>query len=91
MANKIASLLAQKDKLLKEEAQLKAQLRDLNARQKMIEQKDEHRRKNLVGACVLDAIEKREIDELKIRSLLDNFLNKVSDRALFNLKKTREN
>ena len=85
MATQLRKLLEQKEKLLREEEQLRAQLRDLTMRQKSIEKKDNNRRKALIGACVLDAIKKGDIAESQIRSMLDKFLKKVTERALFDL------
>jgi len=72
------------EQLKKKQAQLTAQIKDVEAREKEKERKLETRRKILVGSFYLDkAKENGSIDQLK--NELDSYLTRKDDRALFDL------
>jgi hypothetical protein len=65
-------------------AQLTAQIQALEAAEKTRERKRETRRKILIGAYYLDkAVKENSFD--KIVKLMDGYLNRNSDRLLFDL------
>jgi hypothetical protein len=71
--------------LTKRRDQLNAQIQALKAREGKQARKRDTRRKILIGAAVLDKVNKGEWPEERLRALLDNFLDKPIDRALFGL------
>ena len=71
--------------LKKKQEQLKAQIQTMEATEKSRERKRETRRKILIGAYYIDkAKEKDSFDN--IVKLMDGYLNRDSDRVLFNLE-----
>jgi len=71
--------------LKKKQEQINAQVQMLEATEKSHERKRETRRKILVGAYYLDQARKDEkFDE--VVDLMENYLNRNSDRVLFDLK-----
>ena len=75
------------DALKKKQAQLKAQIQNLEAAEKSREKKRDTRRKILVGAYYLDkAVKDDRFDE--ITRLMDGYLTRQSDRELFDLPST---
>lgn len=82
------------DSLKKKQEQLKAQIQALEAAEKTRERKQETRRKILMGAYYLDkARAENRFDD--IVTLMDGYLNRDSDRVLFDLpprkKKSSDN
>ena len=74
-----------KAKLLQKKDQIEAQLRDLNARERLRERKDDTRRKIIAGAL---ALEHAEIDpgfQATLLKLLNRYVVRSQDRALFDL------
>ena len=72
------------ESLKKKQDQLKAQIQALEAAEKTREKKRDTRRKILIGAYYLDkAIKENRFDE--IVKLMDGYLNRNSDRMLFDL------
>ena len=69
--------------------QRKAQIANRIARLRTIEstkdRKRDTRRKILAGACVLDRADKDPVSARHFREILDAFLTKPQDRALFDL------
>ncbi len=79
-----APTASQLEKLEKKRAQLQAQIQNLKARDRSKSEKEETRRKILVGAYTLDqAREKGTYD--KLVASLDSYLTRNSDRVLFGL------
>ena len=73
------------DILKKKQEQLKAQIQNLEAAEKSRERKRDTRRKILVGAYYSDkAREENTFSE--IVKLMDSYLNRDSDRVLFDLQ-----
>ncbi len=71
--------------LKKQQDQLKAKIQALEASEFSRERKRETRRKILVGAYYLDKIRsENKFDELV--KIMDEYLNRDSDRILFNLE-----
>ena len=80
------------ERITKLEAKLKqekARKQQIEARQRSAELKrkrsDETRRKILVGAIILNKVERGEWPEDKLRAMLDSALIRADDRALFGL------
>lgn len=72
------------DVLKKKQAQLKAQIQNLEAAEKSREKKRDTRRKILVGAYYIDnAIKDDNFND--IARLMDSYLTRQSDRELFDL------
>lgn len=77
------------ESLKKKQGQLKAQIQALEAAEKTREKKRDTRRKILIGAYYLDqAIKENRFDE--IVKLMDGYLNRNSDRVLFDLPQLEE-
>lgn len=77
------------ESLKKQQEQLKAKIQALEASEFSRERKRETRRKILVGAYYLDKMRaENKFDELV--ALMDGYLNRDTDRVLFNLS-LREN
>ena len=62
--------------------QIEARKRTAEAKQK---RQDDTRRKVLIGAVVLAKVERGEIREESLLAMLDQFLTRPDDRALFGL------
>lgn len=71
--------------LKKKQEQLKAQIQNLEAAEKSRERKKETRRKILVGAYYLDKA-RSDNSFSELIKLMDSYLNRESDREVFNLK-----
>jgi large subunit ribosomal protein L7/L12 len=69
--------------------ELKAQEQRANARRRVQqahrERRDDTRRKILVGAFVLNQVERGEFPQERLRAALDRYLSRPDDRALFGL------
>jgi hypothetical protein len=69
--------------------QLKARQQRAEARKRTLDSKKKRqvdtRRKILVGAIVLAQVERGEFSERELRELLDRWLEREDDRALFDL------
>ncbi len=77
------------EKLEKRQAQLQAQIQNLKARDRSKQEREETRRKILVGAYMLDqAREKSSYAALVTK--LDKYLTRDSDRKLFELPQKKE-
>ena len=73
------------DDLLKKREQLNAQIQQEKNKQSQQKRKEDTRRKILLGALMMEMMEKGELDEKKIMKRLDGFLTKDIDRKLFAL------
>lgn len=72
------------ERLEKKQAELKAQIQNLKARTRKEEERQQTRRKILVGAYYLEQAEKsNEMEDIKKR--MADFLTRNSDRTLFDL------
>jgi large subunit ribosomal protein L7/L12 len=76
--------ISQLEKLKEQRAKLAARIQAIEARAKTSKQKQETRRKILVGAYYLDeAIKNNQLDD--IRKKMESYLTRNSDRSLFEL------
>ena len=73
------------EQLLKKREELSAQIQKLRAREATQKRKEDTRRKILLGALVMEMIEKGELERDKIWKRLDGFLTREIDRNLFEL------
>ncbi|MDJ0649739.1 MAG: hypothetical protein QNJ60_13675 [Xenococcaceae cyanobacterium MO_188.B19] len=73
------------EQLLKKQEELKAQIRKEKNKLDQAERKKDTRRKILLGALMMDLMNKGELDEKKIMKRLDDFLSRDTDRQLFDL------
>ncbi|PSF30443.1 50S ribosomal protein L7/L12 [Aphanothece hegewaldii CCALA 016] len=73
------------EQLLKKQEELKAQIQKIKAAEASEERKKDTRRKILLGALVLEMMERGELDKNVIDKRLDGFLSRSGDRTLFNL------
>lgn len=71
--------------LMKKEAELKAQIQAIKARESEEERKRDTRRKILIGGVILSKVKRGEWDQEKLQSLLNNELKADRDRELFGL------
>ena len=77
-----------KDKLadlIKKEAELKAQIQAIKARESEEERKRDTRRKIPIGGVVLSKVKRGEWNQEKLQALLNNELQADRDRELFGL------
>ena len=59
----------------------------MGSRESQEERKRETRRKILVGAMVLDQVQRGEWPEKRLKAAMDRFLEREQDRTLFELPK----
>ncbi|ACK74162.1 hypothetical protein PCC7424_5603 (plasmid) [Gloeothece citriformis PCC 7424] len=71
------------EQLLKKKEQLNAQIQKIKARESAEKRKEDTRKKILLGALVMEMMDKGELDEAKIMKRLDGFLTREIDRRLF--------
>lgn len=73
--------------LREKQKQLAARIRDLEARERQQERKRDTRRKIIAGALALQHMEKNKSTEFgrKMATLLDEYVTKPEERALFGL------
>jgi len=72
------------EKLKQQRSQLSARIQSIEAREKHQDRKKETRRKILIGAYYWDKA-KLEGQEDEVKQLMDGYLSRDSDRALFDL------
>lgn len=80
MAKTKAEKLAE---LQEKEAQIKAQIQAIKARDSEEERKRDTRRKILIGGVVLSKVKRGEWSQEKLKTLLENELKADRDRELF--------
>ncbi|GFE71956.1 50S ribosomal protein L7/L12 [Chroococcus sp. FPU101] len=73
------------EQLLKKQEELKAQIQKIKATEATQKRKEDTRQKILLGALVLEMMERGELDKNVIYKRLDGFLSRSGDRTLFNL------
>ena len=81
-----------KDKLadlMKKEAELKAQIQAIKARESEEERKRDTRRKILLGAMTQEMMNEGPEAKQRIMARLDKYLTRPDDRALFDLPATK--
>jgi len=72
-------------KLKEKQARVNAELRRAEARARIAERKRQTRLQFLTGRMVLDQVERGALAEQEVKVMLDRFLKRPSDRALFDL------
>ena len=72
-------------KLEEQRARINAEIQRVRSRENQAERKRDTRRKILVGAMVLDQVERGEGSEERLKAVMDRFLEREQDRALFEL------
>jgi large subunit ribosomal protein L7/L12 len=73
------------EQLLKKQEELKAQIQKLRAAEANQKRKQETRRKILLGALVMEMMERGDLDRGVMMKALDGFLVRSADRMLFGL------
>ena len=66
-------------------ARINAEIQRVRSRESQEERKRNTRRKILVGAMVLDQVQRGEWPEKRLKAAMDRFLEREQDRALFEL------
>ena len=79
------------ERLLEKEAQLKAQIQQAKAAERTLEKKRDTRRKILIGAAVMARVNSGEWPKADLRMMMDGFLTRPHERALFDLDASQEN
>ena len=72
------------EKLLQKREQLNAEIQKARARETAKKRKEDTRRKILLGALVIEMMDKGELDDGVIMKRLEAFLTRDIDRKLFN-------
>jgi len=70
-------------------ARITAEIQRVKARERQAKRKRDTRRKILVGAMVLDQVERGEWPATRLQAAMDRFLEREQDRALFDLPTLR--
>ncbi len=73
------------EKLLKQRDRINAQIQKKKAMEAAAERKRDTRRKILLGALMMEMMERGELDKKAIDKRLDGFLVREGDRLLFHL------
>ena len=73
------------ERLLKQKEQILARIKQIEAREKSRQKKEDTRRKILLGAMVMEWMDKDEPFRKRVRLALDKFLTREMDRNLFGL------
>ncbi len=71
------------EQLLKKREELSAQIQKIRARETTQKRKEDTRRKILLGALMMEMMERGELDRDKIMKRLSEFLTREIDRKLF--------
>lgn len=77
--------------LLIKKKQIDAQLQLIKNRENAKTRKAENRKKILIGSAILKSIKDGQYSDEKLKSLMDKFLTKKTDRELFNLSEKTAN
>jgi large subunit ribosomal protein L7/L12 len=73
------------EQLLKKKEELNAQIQKIRAAEANEKRKEDTRRKILLGALMMEMMERGELDRDVVRQRLDGFLSRSGDRSLFGL------
>jgi hypothetical protein len=76
---------SRRERLIEQKLQLQARITRLDASESKQNRKKENRRKVLAGAAIFAKIERGEWSEEGFRKMMDAFLSRPSERALFDL------
>ena len=74
-----------REALLEQRRQIDERLKRLDAREKELARKADARRKIIAGALALEHAERNEAFGEELRGLLDRYVERPADRALFGL------
>jgi len=77
-------------KLQQKKSQIDARIKLIESREKAKAKKEDTRRKILIGAMVMEQMEKSEESKKKILASLNGFLTRPLDRMLFGLPETKQ-
>lgn len=80
-----------KENLLAKEAKIKAALKQVDASERASNKKRETRRRVLIGSAFLAKVDRGEIPEEKLLLMMNKFLIRRDERALFGLTPLDEN
>lgn len=83
MSDKLQRLQEKRD-------QLNAQIQSVRAREQAKKRKEDTRKKVLVGAMIMDKVERGEWPKDKLHDALDQYLTRDRDRELFGLPSTKD-
>ena len=73
------------ESLLRKREELNAKIQKIKSKEAVQKRKEDTRRKILLGALLMEMMEKGELDKNKIKKRLDSFLTRDIDRKLFDL------
>jgi large subunit ribosomal protein L7/L12 len=73
------------EELLKKKEALNAEIQKIKAIQNTKKRKEDTRKKILLGALIIEMMERGELDRNMLMKRLDRFLFRVIDRRLFNM------
>jgi hypothetical protein len=76
---------SRRERLVQEELRIKARIKQIDADEGEQNRKKDTRRKVLAGAAIFAKIERGEWSEEGFRKMMDAFLSRPSERALFDL------
>ena len=74
------------ESLLRKREELNAKIQKIRSKEALQKRKEDTRRKILLGALLMQMMEKGELDPNKIRKQLSSFLTRDIDRKLFDLE-----
>ena len=77
---------SRKDSLLAKKAQIEAQLKQLDARERQAKRKADTRRKIIAGALALEHAEHDPAFAATLNDLIERFVTKPAERELFGLE-----
>ena len=77
-------------RLLEKAAQLKAQIQQAKAAERTLERKKDTSRKILIGAAVMARVDVGDWPMADLLSMMDGFLTRPNERALFDLDEAEE-
>lgn len=77
-------------KLMQKKEQIDARIKLIETREKSKAKKEDTRRKILIGAMIMEQMEKSEESKKKILSNLNGFLTRPLDRKLFDLPERKQ-
>ena len=83
--DKLAKLQEQKDAAKAKAKEIERKMASIRAKQQAEQRKIDTRRKVLVGAMVLEQVERGEWPQERLIAALDRFLTRDNERALFDL------
>jgi hypothetical protein len=80
-----AKIKKQLERLQEQQAKIKAEKKRIMARLNQEERKKDTRKKNLIGAAVMNLVKQGKMETQKLNAMMDGFLTQERDRSLFGL------